>query len=132
MTAPDSSYDLTLRTVAMPADANPDSHIFGGWVMWQMDLAAYLCASELAGGRTVTASVRQMAFEKPVQIGDTVCLYTKFVRFGRSSVDVEVQVWTRRASSPVMERVTVGLFVMVAVDTEGKSIPAFAGHARAA
>ena len=32
--------DLTLRTLAMPADANAAGDIFGGWVMAQMDLAA--------------------------------------------------------------------------------------------
>ena len=30
--------ELTLRTLAMPADANAAMDIFGGWVMAQMDL----------------------------------------------------------------------------------------------
>ena len=29
-----------LRTIAMPADANPNGDIFGGWVLSQMDIAA--------------------------------------------------------------------------------------------
>lgn len=126
MNSPMPPYELTLRTVAMPADANPSGHIFGGWVMSQMDVAAYLCSSELAGGRTVTAAVREMSFEKPVHIGDTVCLYTHVTRRGRSSVDVTVQVWTRRAHSPARVKVTEGCFVMVAVDAEGAPRPAFA------
>ena len=31
--------DLTTRTLAMPADANPNGDIFGGWVLSQMDIA---------------------------------------------------------------------------------------------
>lgn len=32
--------ELTLRTLAMPGDANAAGDIFGGWVMAQMDLPA--------------------------------------------------------------------------------------------
>ena len=32
--------ELTTRTLAMPADANPSGDIFGGWVLSQMDIAA--------------------------------------------------------------------------------------------
>ena len=37
--------DLTTRTLAMPADANPSGDIFGGWVLSQMDIAAGIAAS---------------------------------------------------------------------------------------
>ena len=30
----------SLRTIAMPADANPDGDIFGGWIMSQMDVSS--------------------------------------------------------------------------------------------
>ena len=40
-----------LRTLAMPADANPNGDIFGGWVLAQMDLAGGVVAARRAGGR---------------------------------------------------------------------------------
>ena len=40
--------ELTLRTLAMPADANAAGDIFGGWVMSQMDLASGIRAAERA------------------------------------------------------------------------------------
>ena len=49
--------ELTLRTLAMPADANAAGDIFGGWVMAQMDLACGMRAAERARGRVVTAAV---------------------------------------------------------------------------
>lgn len=115
----DPGFELTFRTVAMPADANPAGDIFGGWVMSQMDLAAFARASELAGGRTVTAAVKEMSFRKPVSIGDTVCIYTRVVKFGRTSITLDVQTWRRRALAP-REKVTEATFVMVAVDEAGK------------
>ena len=32
--------DLSIRTLAMPADTNQNGDIFGGWLLSQMDLAA--------------------------------------------------------------------------------------------
>src|SRR4051812_6742947 len=54
--------DLTLRTLAMPSDANAAGDIFGGWVMAQMDLACGIRAAERAKGRVVTAAVKEMSF----------------------------------------------------------------------
>ena len=65
--------ELTLRTLAMPADANAAGDIFGGWVMAQMDLACGIRAAERAKGRVVTAAVKEMSFAKPMKIGDTLC-----------------------------------------------------------
>ena len=40
--------ELLLRTLAMPADANPKGDIFGGWIMSQMDIGGGIMAKELA------------------------------------------------------------------------------------
>lgn len=112
--------ELTFRTIAMPADTNPAGDIFGGWLMSQMDLAAFVRASEISDGRTVTVAVNEMVFSRPVKVGDTVCIYTRPVKIGRSSVTLEVEVWRRQGIGP-REKVTEAVFVMVAVDTDGKS-----------
>ncbi|TIN59863.1 MAG: acyl-CoA thioesterase, partial [Mesorhizobium sp.] len=78
--------DLTLRTLAMPSDANAAGDIFGGWVMAQMDLACGIRAAERAKGRVVTAAVKEMSFAKPMKIGDTLCIYTHVERVGRTSM----------------------------------------------
>ena len=36
--------ELAIRTLAMPENTNPDGHIFGGWVVSQMDLAGLYIA----------------------------------------------------------------------------------------
>jgi acyl-CoA thioesterase YciA len=112
--------ELTLRTLAMPADANAAGDIFGGWVMAQMDLACGIRAAERARGRVVTAAVKEMSFAKPVKIGDTLCIYTHIERVGRSSMTLKVEAWAQRYLSELMEMVTHAEFVMVALDGEGK------------
>ncbi|TNB47183.1 acyl-CoA thioesterase [Martelella lutilitoris] len=115
--------DLTLRTVAMPANANPAGDIFGGWVMSQMDLGAFVAASEHAGMRTVTVAVNSITFEKPVKIGDTLCVYTQFKKIGRTSMTVNVEAWVHRHDRPRREKVTAAEFVMVAMDESGRPAP---------
>ena len=46
-----------LCTIAMPADANPDGDIFGGWIMSQMDISSGVLAAHVAKGRVVTVAV---------------------------------------------------------------------------
>ncbi len=114
------SGELTLRTLAMPADANAAGDIFGGWVMAQMDLACGIRAAERARGRVVTAAVREMSFAKPVKIGDTLSVYTHVTRVGRTSMTLKVEAWAQRYLTELMEKVTDADFVMVALDKEGK------------
>ncbi|HEV7304881.1 acyl-CoA thioesterase [Ensifer sp.] len=115
--------ELTLRTLAMPGDANAAGDIFGGWVMAQMDLSCGIRAAERARGRVVTAAVKEMAFALPVKIGDTLCIYTDVVKVGRTSMTLKVEAWAQRYLSHLMEKVTDAIFVMVALDENGKPKP---------
>jgi acyl-CoA thioesterase YciA len=115
--------DLTLRTLAMPADANPSGDIFGGWVMAQMDLAAGIASSERARGRTVTAAMREMIFRQPIKVGDTLCIYTTVTGVGRTSMTLSVECWVRRQFSETRQKVTEASFVMVALDESGTPRP---------
>jgi acyl-CoA thioesterase YciA len=114
---------LTLRTLAMPADANAAGDIFGGWVMAQMDLACGIRAAERARGRVVTAAVKEMSFASPMKVGDTLCIYTDVVRVGRTSMTLKVEAWAQRYLQSLMEKVTDAGFVMVALDEQGRPTP---------
>lgn len=115
--------ELVLRTLAMPADANAAGDIFGGWVMAQMDLACGIKAAERAKGRVVTAAVREMAFAKPMKIGDTLSIYIDIARVGRTSMTLHVEAWAQRYLTDLKERVTQAEFVMVALDRGGHPTP---------
>lgn len=111
--------ELSLRTVAMPADTNPSGDIFGGWIMSLMDLAAGIAAGAVAKGRVATAAVSNLSFLQPVKVGDVVCVYTDIARTGRTSVTLAVETWVARGQSE-RTRVTAAEFVLVAVDQHGK------------
>ncbi len=111
--------DLSLRTVAMPADTNPNGDIFGGWIMSLMDLAAGVTAGTRAKGRVATAAVSNLSFLQPVKVGDVVCVYTNITKTGRTSVTVGVEAYVLRRNQGERVRVTAGEFVLVAVDDHG-------------
>ena len=113
----------SLRTIAMPADANPDGDIFGGWIMSQMDLSSAAFAADVAKGRVVTVAVDAMTFHKPVYIGDDVSCYCSAARRGNTSITVHVEAWVRRRHSGTVDKVTEGIFTFVAVDRDGKPKP---------
>ncbi|HVZ08381.1 acyl-CoA thioesterase [Rhodopila sp.] len=115
--------ELTLRTVAMPADTNPNGDIFGGWIMSLMDVAAGVAAGARADGRVATAAVSNLSFIQPVKVGDVVCVYTKVLRTGRTSMTIGVEAWVLRQNRGERQRVTFAEIVMVAVDEGGRPRP---------
>ena len=112
---------MTLRTQAMPKDANPNGDIFGGWVMCQMDIGGGLLAMEVARGRVVTVTVDKMAFVRPVQVGDTICVYGSVIRIGNSSMDIKLEVWAKDLIEEFESQrhlVTEAVFRYVAIDKD--------------
>lgn len=109
-----------IRTIAMPADANPAGDIFGGWLMAQMDLAAGNVAARRARSRCATVSVDRITFLRPVFIGDEVSLHAEIVRVGRSSMTIEVEAWRRSRDGEEQVKVTDASFVFVALDQGGR------------
>ena len=116
--------ELAIRTLAMPADANPNGDIFGGWLISQMDIAGGITASARAHGRVATVAVTGFTFHKPVLIGDVVCCYADIQKIGKTSITIGVEAWVvRRYESKDRFKVTEGVFSFVALDDKGVSRP---------
>ncbi|WP_181704406.1 acyl-CoA thioester hydrolase YciA [Chthonobacter albigriseus] len=115
--------ELTVRTIAMPADTNANGDIFGGWVMSQMDQAGGIAGVERARGRVVTVAVDGMIFLRPVKVGDVLCVYTKVESVGRTSMKIHIEAWARRFRSDFREKVTDATFTFVAIDDDGRPRP---------
>jgi acyl-CoA thioesterase YciA len=112
-----------LRTIAMPADTNPNGDIFGGWLLSQMDLAGGVVAVRRAKGRVVTVSVTSMTFKLPVFIGDEVTCYAEIIKTGRTSITVRIETWVRRGHGSDPVAVTEGVFTYVSIDEKRQPRP---------
>lgn len=110
---------LALQTISMPADANANGDIFGGWVVSQMDLAAGVTARKTARGRVATVAIDAMVFLKPMKVGDIIGCYTQMMHIGRSSMRIRVEVWKTDDIAGVQTKLTEGVFTFVAIDDNG-------------
>jgi acyl-CoA thioesterase YciA len=123
-TAPEGAIEEpVIRTIAMPADANPAGDIFGGWLMAQMDMAAASVATRRAGGRVATVAVEGMSFLAPVMVGDEVSLYGRLVSSGRTSLKVAVEAYRRHRHEEERVRVTEAVFTFVAIGQDRRPRP---------
>ena len=113
-----------LRVMPMPADANQNGDIFGGWIMAQVDIAGGTLAGKLARGRIATVAVNSFLFKQPVQVGDLLSFYVDLVKIGNTSITVNVEVYAeRKPSDPKVVKVTEATLTYVAIDRDGRPRP---------
>jgi acyl-CoA thioesterase YciA len=118
---PDPTGILTLQTVPMPKDTNAAGDIFGGWLVSQMDIAGGIAAAKVANGRVATVAIDKMSFMIPVKVGSVISCYTEILNIGRSSIEVQIEVWMENLQNNDVQKVTEGVFVFVALNDEGKT-----------
>jgi acyl-CoA thioesterase YciA len=112
---------LVLRVMPMPADANGNGDIFGGWIMAQVDLAGAVLPARVAKGRIATVAVNEFVFKQPVSIGDLLSFYARVERIGRTSVTVTVEVYAERNPANLhVVKVTEARLTYVAIDMQGQ------------
>jgi acyl-CoA thioesterase YciA len=118
--------DPILRVVPMPADINSNGHIFGGWVLAQMDIAGGIVARRVAKGPCATVSIDKMDFIAPIHMRDIISVYAEVTRRGRTSVAIAIDVIATRGDQQHEIKVTKGTFTFVALDEHHrpKALPA--------
>ena len=115
--------ELTVRTIAMPADTNANGDIFGGWVMAHMDQAGGIAGVERARGRVVTLVVEAMTFIRAMRVGDVLEVYTEVESVGRTSMKIHVEAWAQRFQTHDRDKVTDATFTFVHVGDDGRPRP---------
>lgn len=115
-----------LRVAPQPRDLNNNGHIFGGWVLSQMDIAGGIMAARAAQGSTATVAIEAMEFIAPILTRDLISVYARVERIGTTSVAIRIDVIASRNLGEQWVPVTSGLFTFVALDEEHKprKIPA--------
>lgn len=119
----DTSRDPLLRVVPGPTDINANGHIFGGWVLGQMDIAGGIAASQRARGAVATVAIERMEFIAPIHIRDLISVYAVVERVGRTSMGVRIEVTATRDRGETEVKVTEGLFTFVALDEQHRPRP---------
>ena len=118
-----TNRDPVLRVVPGPSDINANGHIFGGWVLSQMDIAGGITASKRAQGPVATVAIESMEFIAPIHLRDLISVYAEVERVGRTSMGVRIEVIATRDRGASEIKVTEGLFTFVALDEQHRPRP---------
>ena len=119
----DHGREPMLRVVPGPGDINANGHIFGGWVLSQMDIAAGILASRRANGPVATVAIDKMEFLAPIHLRDLISVYAKVERVGRTSMAIRIEVVATRDRGTTDVKVTEGVFTFVALDEQHRPRP---------
>src|SRR5689334_25128570 len=112
-----------LRVMPGPGDINANGHIFGGWVLSQMDIAAGIVATMRANGPVATVAIERMEFIAPIHLRDLISVFAEVERVGRTSMGVRIEVIAHRDRGATEVKVTEGLFTFVALDEDNRPRP---------
>ncbi|WP_448519673.1 acyl-CoA thioesterase [Rhodoflexus sp.] len=120
------SYSRTVITeLMMPHHANFEGRVHAGALLSLMDQVAFTCASRHAGNYCVTASVEEVEFVYPVQVGQLVIVKASVNYVGQSSLIVGIRVDSQDIRTGDMKHTNSSYFHMVAKDQHGNvtSVP---------
>ena len=123
MTTGPTERDPVLRVAPRPGDINANGHIFGGWVLSQMDIAAGIVAAREADGAVATVAIEAMEFIAPILLHDIISIYARIERMGRTSMGIRIEVIASRDRGQHEVKVTEGLFTFVALDEQHRPRP---------
>ena len=112
-----------LRVVPRPGDINANGHIFGGWVLSQMDIAAGIVASRQAQGPVATVAIEAMKFIAPIFLHDIISVFAEVEKMGRTSIAIRIEVIAERDRGAREVKVTEGIFTFVALDENHRPRP---------
>jgi acyl-CoA hydrolase len=109
--------------VVLPNDANPLGYILGGTVMHLIDIAGAIAAHRHTRARVVTAAVDGLRFLHPIKVGDLIILRARVNAAFRTSLEVQVDVFSEEALTGARQLTSQAYLTFVAVDEAGACIP---------
>jgi acyl-CoA hydrolase len=109
--------------VVLPNDSNPLGFMLGGSVMHLIDITGAIACHRHTNTLALTAAVDGLEFLHPIRIGDIVILKSRVTATFRTSLEVEVEVFSEQIPSGVRRRTSRAYLTFVAIDREGRPQP---------
>lgn len=113
---------VTMTELVLPNDTNGLNNLMGGRLMHWMDIAAAIAAQRHSNRIVVTASVDNISFSNPIQIGNTVTLQAFVTRAFSTSMEVYIEVTAENIPANKKVKSNSAFFTFVAVDQTGSPI----------
>ncbi|MBW3470268.1 acyl-CoA thioesterase [Arthrospiribacter ruber] len=115
--------ETRLFKVVFPNTTNHYDTLFGGMAMYLMDEVAFMTATRFSRKKMVTVSSKKIDFNQPIPADTIIELVGKVVKVGRTSLEVEVEIFVEEMYSEVRRSAIKGGFTLVAIDEQKQPIP---------
>ena len=112
-----------MSLLADPQSRNIFGSVHGGWILRQVDHAAYVVAARHAGNHAVTASIDRVDFRSPIRVGDLVTLRGEVRWVGRTSMLIAIRVEAEDLLSGEIRHTNSCLLTFVAIDGRFRPVP---------
>ena len=111
---------ISMSEMVMPNDTNNLNTLFGGKLMYWMDMAAAICAHKHTNSIVVTASVDNITFKKPIYKGDIVTLNSLITRVFNSSMEIFIEVTAQNSTNKKIIKSNTAFFTFVSLNKKGE------------
>lgn len=114
--------DSTAETVqvVLPNDSNPLGFILGGTVMHLIDITGAIACHRHTNTLALTAGVDSVDFIHPIKVGDLIILKSRVTCAFRTSLEVEVEVFSEAIESGERKLTSRAYLTFVSIDRDGK------------
>lgn len=114
---------VSMTELVLPNDTNTFNNLMGGRLMHWMDIVSAIAAQKHSNSVVVTASVDNISFKTPIQLGNVVTLKAKVTRSFNTSMEVKIDVEAEDVPAEKKIESNVAYFTFVALDKEGRPTP---------
>ncbi len=103
-------------------DINGFGRLFGGRLMEWIDDAAGICAMRHCGGMITTASVDNLEFKNPGELGEVLHITARITHVGRSSMEVRTDSFAEDVATGERKLINRAYLTEVYVDEQGHAL----------
>jgi acyl-CoA hydrolase len=114
--------ETRMMQIVFPNQVNHVGTLFGGHALEWMDMAASIAATRYTRSTVVTVASDKVEFKIPVKVGELIDLVAVVERVGKTSLTVDVKMFSEILLTGERKLCTEGKFTMVAVDSNMKPI----------
>ena len=115
-----SNSEVIMHELVLPNETNAHGNIFGGKVMYYMDMCAAMSAYKHARKSVVTASVDRLNFLAPAKMGDILILKSLVNYVSKTSMEVGVKIESENPITGNIKHTASAHLTFVALDRENK------------
>lgn len=113
---------VSMTELVLPNDTNTLNNLMGGRLMHWMDIVSAIAGQKHSNSTVVTASVDNISFRSPIQLGNVVTLNAKVTRAFNSSIEIRIDVDAENIPEGKKVASNTAYFTFVAVDKEGRPV----------